>query len=112
MPNTDISTLIPNIEPISSEPNSKTERMPAKEVAPALSPTSTPAPATPPNNATKKTAFKKTNGTKTPNVINKTKEPEILHPVDPNADTLTTIADKEEEKFIKEVIKEHQDGTK
>ena len=42
------------------------------------------------------------------NVVNKTDEPEQLHAVSTIADSLTKLADDEEEDFIQEVIKEHQ----
>jgi hypothetical protein len=104
-----ISTIIPSVESITSDPASKTELNPIKETAPvpSISPvTSQDAANTSAGNVNK------TATSNSPKVVNKTKEPEILHPVDVKADTLTTIADKEEEEFIKEVIKEHQDGNK
>lgn len=43
-----------------------------------------------------------------PLIVDKTKEPETLRPVGSNADTLTTIADEEEEEFIEKVLEEHK----
>lgn len=98
--------LIPTIIP-SVETSSKNENESITELAPTPAPAETPAATTP-----QKQLENALNTTATPKVINKTKEPEILHAVDPKADALTTIADKEEEAFIKEVLKEHQDADK
>lgn len=104
-----VTTIIPNVESIASDTVSKTERTPIKEKAPSL----IPVPTTPQETTNKSMGVStKTSAPAVSKVVNKTKEPEILHPVDPEADTLTTIADKEEEEFIKEVIKEHQNGSK
>ena len=45
---------------------------------------------------------------KTPSVVDETKEALHLHPVDKNADTLTSIADQDETKFIEEVKHAHE----
>lgn len=42
-----------------------------------------------------------------PTVVNKTTNKEKLHSVSPNADAITSLADKEEEEFITEVEKHH-----
>lgn len=42
-----------------------------------------------------------------PTVVIKTTNKEKLHPVSPNADAITSLADKEEEEFITEVEKHH-----
>lgn len=96
-----IPTIIPSVESVTSDLAPKMEKEEINEIIPS----STPNPK-PQQETTNKTSAS------TPKIVNKTEEPEILHPVDPKADTLTTIASEEEQDFIKEVMKEHQDGSK
>ena len=42
------------------------------------------------------------------NIVDKTTNKEKLHKVGPNADTITSIADKEEEEFIEKVEEHHK----
>lgn len=80
------------------------ESAPMQETAPA--PSNTPDPNTDDQNTAVPT---ETDTSQSPaQIVDKTKEPEKLHPVDSNADTLTTIADAEEEEFIEKVLEEHK----
>lgn len=49
-----------------------------------------------------------TENTQPLNVVDQTKEDSTLHPISKSVDKLTTIADLEEEKFIKEVEAAHE----
>lgn len=102
-----IPTIIPGVESVPPNPALKAESGSITELVPST----VPAPLAPQKNPGDGTNTPVSPLTpKIPNLVNKMKEPEILHAVDSKADTLTTIADKDEEKFIKEVIKEHQDA--
>lgn len=89
-----IPTIIPSVESVTSDLAPKVEEIEEIVPSPILVPK-------PQQETTNKTSAS------TPKIVNKTKEPEILNPVDPKADTLTTIANEKEQDFIKEVIKAH-----
>jgi hypothetical protein len=97
-----IPTIIPNVEATNTNFDSRIEKIPNGETNPL--PIYNPATTKENDNTRTEIADDSSNI----RIVNKTKEPEVLHGVDSKADTITTIADKEEEEFIKEVIKEHQ----
>ncbi len=106
MPDNFIPTIIPNPETSSTSNGDTptTEKLPARESIPVVNLTSD----TDDNTQQPPTASTAIQPIK--NVVNKTKEPEILHKVSEHADSLTTIADQEEEEFIKEVMEEHKNN--